>query len=67
MLAKAATQSNPKPVDLDFRRQAFLAALTGIMTNNGWNRGGKSMTLIEDRVSLAWEAADYAIEQEFMP
>lgn len=46
----------------EFRRQAFLAALSGIMGSPvNWTMDGAPATQIADRVELAWRTADHAL------
>jgi hypothetical protein len=44
-------------------RSVYSATLAALMTTNGsvWKLGGKPVTSIEDRITLAEEAADRAI------
>jgi len=45
-----------------FRRQVFLAALPAFIAANNWIRGEKKLTTLDDRVDLAWRAANKAVE-----
>lgn len=46
-----------------FRDRAFLAALPACIQAQGWTRGDKTITKLEDRVRLAWDAAEEAAKQ----
>ena len=58
-----ASEEAPRDPRLEeFRRQVFLAALTGIMASPlNWDMDGKSATRINDRVELAWRTADRSL------
>jgi len=44
-----------------FRRQVFLVALPAFIASNTWVRGEKKLTTLDDRVDLAWRAANKAV------
>ncbi len=58
-----AVNSGPAdPLANEFRRRAFLAALTGIMASPlSWDMDGQPATRLEQRVELAWRTADIAL------
>lgn len=46
-----------------FRQRAFLAALPACIAAQGWKRGDKPINSMNDRVGLAWDAADDAMKR----
>jgi len=46
-----------------FLDRAFLAALPACIEAHGWTRGGKPITGLDQRVRLAWDAAEQALKQ----
>ncbi len=45
-----------------FWQRAFLAAIPAALTAEGWKRGEKPITMLEDRVRLAADVADEAVK-----
>lgn len=48
-----------------FRRRAFLAALPAFITAQNWTMDGKEVTNLDQRVELAWRAADHALRRYY--
>jgi hypothetical protein len=46
-----------------FRRRAFLAALPACLASEGWKIGDKPVTTLDQRIDLAWLAANKALKQ----
>jgi hypothetical protein len=46
-----------------FLDRAFLAALPACIDAQGWTRGEKPITTLDERVRLAWDAAESALKQ----
>jgi hypothetical protein len=46
-----------------FLDRAFMAALSACIDAKGWTRGEKPITTLDERVRLAWDAAESALKQ----